>query len=169
MLGLVLGLSALTAACGSTGVTGGPLKERSGGNSSTGTEPIPVGKFFDVGVIPPRNPAKEDAIFDRLEPADADTAKGLELRYAVIRLGPGLCAALGASRGWPPTGECKRELLPVKGYHYRPGEQVYVLVGARSSRPGRWLIPAFRLHYRVGDKSYATTYKEGLELKVRAG
>ncbi len=167
MLGLVLGLSTLATACASSRLSDGPLKEQSENSSvaGSGTAVFRVGQFFDVSVIPPRNPGRKDAVFQRLEPADATRAEGLEMRYAVVRIGP--CPVIGSDHGWPPSGGCKRDLLPVNGFHLRPGKQVSILVGAAARRGGKWLIPAFRLHYKVGEKSYAATYYEGLELKVR--
>jgi hypothetical protein len=118
-----------------------------------------------VGVVLPANKSGRDAILESLEPADPGSARGLELRYAAVRL-PDPSCQVGLFLGWPP-GPCPvGHLHPVEGFRYAAGEYAAeILVGARSSRPGTWSIRAFRLRYRVGGRGYSAVYAQGVDLR----
>jgi hypothetical protein len=126
-----------------------------------------VGEFFGAGieVMPIENGA--EAVLERFEPANAGKARGLDLRYAVLRHRRGPCGGFGATHDWPPRGCTTEQLLTLEGFRYKPGTRIQVLVGVRASRRGTWFIPAFRLRYRVDGKLYATTYAQGIRVKVR--
>jgi hypothetical protein len=142
--------------------SGGPLQDSSRTRSVT-SAPVKRGQFFVIGVMVPPSASRESALLESLGPADPETAQGLELRYAVVVSSRG--CRVGAARNWPPLG-CVTKMRAVKGFRV-PGHGVAeLLVGARSQRIGRWTIPAFRLHYRVGDRRYKTTYYQGMEPRV---
>ena len=152
---------ALLAGCGDSGTDEGPLGiSREHGSSTTGG-PVRVGEFFVIGVSPPKNHGDE-AVFESLEPAEPDRARGLEMRYAAVTVK--YRCAVGSAKGWPPK-QCVGLLRPVKGYRYGT-QRALLLVGARAGQPGTRLIPAFRLRYRVGDRSYMAVYEQGMELRV---
>jgi len=132
-----------------------------GGGSSTGGQ-VAVGQYLVVPVVLPANKGAKDAILESLEPADPVSARGLELRYAAVRLPDSLCG--GSTRGWPPRPCPAGRLHPVAGFRYRAGARAEILVGARSIRPGRWSVPAFRLRYSVGGSHYSAVYAQGVAI-----
>jgi hypothetical protein len=150
-------LIALLTGCG--GGARGPLGETSG-NSSWATGPVRVNQVLVVSVLPIATQDFDVVVFDRLEPADSKQARGLRLRYAVVR-----GCNIGGVYGWPPS-ECHRSLMPVEGFRYEGDPSVSILVGASSSRPGVWFIPAFRLHYRMDGRKFAAVYHQGLKIRV---
>jgi uncharacterized protein DUF6636 len=142
----------------------GPLAV-TGGDSSWLSAPVPVGRFLTAGIFVPANTSGEDAIFESFEPADPGAARGLELRYAAVRLPDPPCQ-IGGFLGWPPGACPVAHMHPVEGFRHRAGERaVEILVGARSSRPGIWSIGAFRLRYRVGVHRYSEVYSQGIVVR----
>jgi len=160
-LAILFGALMLVAA-GCSKVSDGPLRDTSG-IGSWSSAPVKVGQFLVITVIVPRNASGHEAVLERLEPVHSASTRGLEMRYAAVR-NVGRCRA-GAARDWPPLG-CRGELEPVNGFRVGTGEHALILVGARSQTVGRWWIPDFRLHYRIGDRRYETSYAQGMKVRV---
>jgi hypothetical protein len=127
-----------------------------------------VGQFLTVGIFLPANTSGKDIIFERFEPAKSLSSRGLEFRYGAIHLPQRTCL-VGAGRGWPVPG-CGGVMKPVNGFVYRDGEDgAQIVVAARSSKPRSWLIPGFRLHYRIGGKEYEAVYAQGMKSRAVRG
>jgi hypothetical protein len=162
-VGVILGLLLLVAACRGDSLSEGPLRETSGGHSWS-SAPVKVGQFLVTGVTTPKNESGHEVVLERLEPVDDAVARGLELRYAAVDPRSRTCR-VGALRDWPPLG-CRGETRPVNGFRVPEGEAALILVGARAQRTGRWSLLDFRLRYRIGGHHYATSYGQGMKLRV---
>jgi hypothetical protein len=153
------GVVFLTACAG--GTNSGPLAQEPG-NSSYATAPAKTGQVVSFGLWLPRNPGRE-AIIESIAPADPAEAKGLLLRYAAVE--PNSDCKVGALYGWPPKG-CEGDLVPLKGFHVQEGKAAGIMVGAEASKPGRWLVHAFRVRYEIGRTTFEDVYAQGVGLKV---
>jgi hypothetical protein len=152
--------AAFLAACGNGGERG-PLAQELG-NSSYATSPAKPGQIVSFGLWLPRNPGPE-AIIKSIEPANPAEAKGLQLRYAGVK--PNSGCRVGALYGWPPQG-CDGDLLTLEGFRVPEGVEGGILVGAMASKPGRWLVHAFRVRYELGGKTFEDIYAQGVGLRV---
>jgi len=161
---IVLGLLALAGAGCSDEVSQGPLPGLDDTRTMIGGT-IPAGTTHVVGFYVPKNTSDTEVLLESLEPSDPARAEGLRMRYAAVLL-PSRGCQVGSAVGWPPL-QCAGKMKPVDGFHVPAGATAQILVGAKTTRPGHWVVPEFRLRYKVGDRHYERTYAEGMELKVR--
>ena len=156
-------LMLIGAGCSDEG-SPGPLPGLGEGSTMIGGT-FPAGETHVIGFFVPKNTSGREVILESLEPSDPDRAEGLHMRYAAVLL-PSRGCQVGSAIGWPPL-RCAGKMKPVDGFRVPAGATAQILVGAKTTRPGHWVVPAFRLRYKIGDTHYERTYAEGMKLKVR--
>jgi uncharacterized protein DUF6636 len=161
---ILFGLLALAGAGCSDEGSQGPLPGMGDTRTMTSAT-LPAGTTYVVGFVVPKNTSDKEAVLESLEPGDPARAKGLRMRYAAVPL-PSRGCQVGSAHGWPPL-QCAGKMTPVDGFRVPVGATAQILVGALTTRPGHWVIPEFRLRYRVGDTHYERRYAQGMQLKAR--
>ncbi len=137
----------------------GPLAWSSDFGQSWVTATPKPGQLEDSALIMPRSLTVPAVLLD-VQPASAEDARGLDMRYAAT-IGYGI--HIGGASGLRPK---KWVLHPLKGFVIPPHVRGAVMVGASPRKPGVYFLHAFVVTYRVGDTTYRTTLQQGMKLCV---
>jgi hypothetical protein len=98
---------------------------------------------------------------------DSAVPRGLVVMgYRVIRNTEGVSGGIGVLPGFLPAGYVPH---PVRGFVYaRADPMIEIVVGLKATRPERFLIPGFTLHYHIGRTRYLAVYQQGAGLSPGA-
>lgn len=162
-LALVLAMAALAAGgcdLGDEGGADGAGSVREGGplaglgGASATSAPVPLGEPYSWGGTTLVNSGDEPATIERVELLAVPAGMRVLGMYALDGAGPGI----GLGEGFEPTGP------DFPGLVIRSGTSYDVVVGLQLEEPGRFLIPAARVHYRVGENRYQTVFNDAVRL-----
>jgi hypothetical protein len=132
---------------------GGPLADPD--NASGTTAPVPLRKPYSWGGTGLVNDGDEAATIERIELLDAPEGMRVIGMYVLDSSSSGI----GIGKGYEPDGRPK---LP--GLTIEPGKGYDIVVGLEIMKPGRFAIPATRIHYRVGEQRYQTVMSHAIQL-----
>ena len=132
---------------------GGPLADPD--NASAISAPVPLGKPYSWGLTALTNAGDEVATIERIELLDIPDGMRVIGVYALDSSGSGI----GIGKGYEPDG---RPEFP--GLRIGPDKGYDIVVGLEITKPGRFAIPATRIHYRVGEQRYQTVMSHAIQL-----
>lgn len=140
---------------GTAGVVreGGPLADPD--NASATSAPVPLGQPYSWGLTALANAGDEVATIERIELVDVPEGMRVIGMYALDSSESGI----GIGEDYKPDG---RPELP--GLRIGPDKGYDIIVGLEITKPGRFAIPATRIHYRVGEQRYQTVMSHAIQL-----
>jgi hypothetical protein len=132
---------------------GGPLADPD--NASATYAPVPLGKPYSWGATTLANAGDEAATIERIELLDVPEGMRVMGMYALDSSESGI----GIGKGYQPDGR-----PTFRGLTIEPGEGYDIVVGLEITKPGRFAIPASRIHYRIGEQRYQTVMSHAIQL-----
>jgi hypothetical protein len=124
-------------------------------NSSATSAPVPLGEPYSWGGTVLANAGDEVATIERIELLDVPNGMRLIGMYALDSSGSGI----GIAKGYEPDGRPE-----VPGLRIGPDKGYDIVVGLEITKPGRFAVPATRIHYRAGEQRYQTVMSHAIQL-----
>jgi hypothetical protein len=174
---------AYAAGVGHSTSSGGPLALPPEKKVSMGI-PVPKGVPFSFALLGVKNTSDKPVVLDRVDLVQADPGLALVGAFGLItpqhcnaRPAPRRCFVYSWTDGSGKTHVSRRTAIGlIKGYHFphdghvidgmtvAPNAEVQVIVGVKTTMPGRRSFRQLALTYHQGGKSYRDIYESSARL-----